>query len=341
VTERKRHPDVVYEPIMRSQSMKKLDEILRAVAPKEVTLTFMGESGTGKELLARRAHELSARKKGPFVPINCAAIPENLFESELFGHEKGAFTGAVGSRGKIETAQRGTLFLDEVGELPMSLQAKLLRFLENRRYMRVGGAAKIEADVRLMCATLRPLEQDVASGRFRADLYYRIQGITLQVPALRERRADIAPLLHHFTAQLSARHGVKPPRLTRQVRRLLLQYDWPGNVRELKNVVETLCLLRDGRQARVADLPPRLRIATSHGPLHAVPDAASPELTLRFDGGLDAMVHKIVETALAMEGGNVARAAARLKISSRTVQRQLAAGQVHLPPKGTREHRAP
>ncbi len=340
VTERKRNPDVVYEPIMRSQAMRKLDEILRAVAPKEVTLTFMGESGTGKELLARRAHELSARRRGPFVPINCAAIPEQLFESELFGHEKGAFTGAVErARGKIETAQRGTLFLDEVGELPMSLQAKLLRFLENRRYMRVGGASKIEADVRLMCATLRPLEQDVQSGRFRADLYYRIQGITLQVPALRERRADIAPLLHHFTAQLSSRHGVRPPRLTRQVRRVLLQYDWPGNVRELRNVVETLCLLRDGRQARVADLPQRLRSA-HHGPTHAVADPAAPELTLHWDGGLDAMVHKIVETALALENGSVAKAAARLRISSRTVQRQLAAGQVRLPARAHRAARA-
>jgi transcriptional regulator with PAS, ATPase and Fis domain len=228
---------------MHSSAMRKAVKIVRAVAAKEVTLTLIGESGSGKEVLARRAHELSERRKGPFIPINCAAIPEALFESELFGHERGAFTGAnERARGKVEAAEKGTLFLDEIGEMPMPMQAKLLRFLENRRYMRVGGATKIEADVRLMFATLRPLDQEVRAGRFRGDLFYRIQGITLNVPPLRERRADIAPLLDQFVSQLAGKHGVRPPRFSRHAKALLLRYDWPGNVRELRNVVETLCL---------------------------------------------------------------------------------------------------
>jgi transcriptional regulator with PAS, ATPase and Fis domain len=328
VQERKRQPDVVFEPIMRSAAMRKADQIVRAVAAKDVTLTLIGESGAGKEVLARRAHELSERRRGPFVPINCAAIPEPLFESELFGHERGAFTGAhERSAGKVEAAERGTLFLDEIGEMPVSLQAKLLRFLENRRYMRVGGARKIEADVRLMFATLRPLEQEVRAGRFRSDLFYRIQGITVHVPPLRERRADIAPLLAQFLAQLSAKHGVRPPRIGRRAKALLLRYDWPGNVRELRNVVETLCLLRDGRQVRATDLPAPI----ASQPLGADDPAeakAASTLVLELDDGLESLTRQIVEAALDREGGNKARAAARLRISTRTIQRYVAAGRV-------------
>ena len=311
---------------MRSSAMKKLDQVLRAVAAKDVTLTLIGESGSGKEVLARRAHELSERHKGPFVPINCAAIPDALFESELFGHERGAFTGATErGRGKIEAADTGTLLLDEIGEMPMAMQAKLLRFLENRRYMRVGGSTKIDADVRLMFATLRPLEQEVSAGRFRADLFYRIQGITLNVPPLRERRADIAPLLSQFTSQLAGKHGLRPPKLTRQANALLLRHDWPGNVRELRNVVETLCLLRDGRQARVADLPDRVRLQVAPAG-EAMPSTTA--LTLELDDGLDTLIRRIVEAAIEHEGGNKIRAAARLRISPRTVQRYVASGRV-------------
>src|SRR5262249_1959578 len=169
-----------------------------------------GKSGAGTAIVARRIHEISPRRSGPFTPINCAAIPDALFESELFGHERGAFTGATDrAKGKIEAAEGGTLFLDEIGEMPIAMQAKLLRFLENRKYMRVGGAAKLQADVRLVGATLRPLADEVKAGRFRADLYYRIQGITMKVPPLRERRADILPLIQQFAAQLSAHHGTR------------------------------------------------------------------------------------------------------------------------------------
>ena len=309
--------------------MKKVDAVLRAVAPKDVTLTLFGESGVGKEVLARRAHELSRRHKGPFVPINCTAIPEALFESELFGHERGAFTGASQrGRGKVEAAETGTLFLDEIGELPMPMQAKLLRFLENRRYMRVGGVTKIEADVRLMFATLRPLEQEVREGRFRADLFYRIQGITLQVPPLRERRADIAPLLAQFIAQLASRHGVVAPRMSRQAKALLLHHDWPGNVRELRNVVETLVLLRDGRQVRAIDLPAVVR-AHAAGASPAGGPAAT--VTLDLDDGLESLSGQIVAAVLGLEDGNKLRTAARLRISTRTVQRYVAAGRIRTP----------
>jgi len=316
---------VVFEPVMRSLSMRRIDQILQTVAPKDVTVTLIGESGTGKEILARRTHELSKRRAGPFIPINCAAIPDALFESELFGHEKGAFTGASErSIGKVEAAEGGTLFLDEIGELPLLLQAKLLRFLESRRYMRVGGAKKMQADVRLVFATLRPLEQEVREGRFRADLYYRIQGVTLNVPSLRERRADIAPLIAQFAAQLSSRHGVERPRLTRQARAAMLQYDWPGNVRELRNVVETLCLLRGGREARLADLPDPVRGA----PKPSRSSAGSDTLTLSLDRPLDEMVGAIVQAVLDREGGNRTQAAARLGVSVRTLQRYVASGRV-------------
>jgi DNA-binding NtrC family response regulator len=311
---------------MRSRGMKDVHATLRAVAPKQVTVMLIGESGSGKEVLARRAHELSDRSDGPFIPINCAAIPEALFESELFGHERGAFTGATQRAiGKIEAAEGGTLFLDEIGEMPISVQAKLLRFLENRRYMRVGGSKKLEADVRLLIATLRPLEQDIAAGRFRGDLFYRIQGITLNVPPLRERRADILPLLNQFLAQLSARHGVEQPRLTRHAKALLLAYEWPGNVRELKNLVETLCLLRGGRRVRPLDLP---RPLTSRAETSVATRSDSALLTVDVNSGLDAAVRSLVERALDLDGGDSARAARRLKISVRTVQRYVASGRI-------------
>jgi DNA-binding NtrC family response regulator len=329
--ERKRQPDVVIEPIIHSAAMRKADQIIRLVAGKEVILTLIGESGTGKEVLARRAHDLSQRRKGPFIPINCAAIPEALFESELFGHERGAFTGASErTRGKVHAAESGTLFLDEIGEMPLPLQAKLLRFLENRRYMRVGGATKIDADVRLMFATARSLEQEVQAGRFRGDLFYRIQGITLKVPPLRERRADIAPLLRQFIAQSSGRHGVPPPRFSRQAKAWLLGYDWPGNVRELKNVVDTVTLLRAGRQVRTHDLPEGVQAPASQpsrAPAAEVA-ASSTAITLHLNDGLEALLRQIVEKALELDQGSPTRAAVRLRISARTVQRYLASGRV-------------
>jgi DNA-binding NtrC family response regulator len=314
---RQRSPSVVIEPVMASPVMRSFDRFLRAVAVKEVTVTLTGESGSGKEVMARRLHEMSPRRGGPFVPINCAAIPEALFESELFGHERGAYTGAnERSTGKIEVANGGTLFLDEIAEMPLALQAKMLRFLETLRYMRVGGSKKIEADVRLVLATLRPLEQEVRSGRFRPDLYYRIQGIVLQVPPLRERRRDIPELLDAFIAQLSAIHDVKPPIFVRSARTALTVYDWPGNVRELRNVVELLCILREGKAVRAQDLPPIIRQG------RADPSAQGDSIIVPTNRPLDEIMDLVIDAALGAEHGNLSRAAQRLKVSVRTLQRR-------------------
>lgn len=316
-----RSVDVAFTPVMQSRAMRDLDRTLRLIAPKEVVISLVGESGTGKEVFARRIHDLSPRRGGPFIPINCAAIPEALFESELFGHERGAFTGATDrARGKIEAANGGTLFLDEIGEMPVGVQAKLLRFLENSKFMRVGGSTKINVDARLVCATLRPIEEEVKSGRFRADLFYRLQGITLRVPPLRERPADIAPLVRVLTAQLSAKHGTEQPRYPRATMNRLRAYAWPGNVRELRNVIELVCLLREGRSARVRDLPEGLRADDE--------SAASPRssernetLEVALDRPLQESVDAILEAALHLEGGNRSRAARRLGVSLRTMQR--------------------
>jgi DNA-binding NtrC family response regulator len=322
----KRPTDVVFEPVMRSRAMRELDRVLSAIAVKDVVVSLVGESGTGKDVLARRIHELSHRRAGPFVPINCAAIPDALFESELFGHEKGAFTGASErARGKIEAATGGTLFLDEVGEMPLGVQAKLLRFLENRKFMRVGGTTKLAVDARLVCATLRPLEDEVRAGRFRGDLLYRIQGIPLNVPPLRERPADIGVLVQEFTAQLAAKHGTTPPRYTRAAVAALRGYAWPGNVRELRNVVELVCLLREAKAVRVRDLPPAVQRSASvqRGEQHA---EAGEKLTVSLNHSLDDSIDAILRAALDLEGGNRSRAARRLSVSLRTMQRFAARG---------------
>jgi transcriptional regulator with PAS, ATPase and Fis domain len=298
---------------MESPAMREFDRVLRAVAVKDVTVTLVGESGVGKEVMARRLHDLSPRRRGPFVPINCAAIPDTLFESELFGHERGAYTGAIeSSAGKVEVASGGTLFLDEVGEIPFALQAKLLRFIESHRYMRVGGTKKIQADVRLVLATLRPLEDEVQAGRFRADLYYRIQGIVQVIPPLRERRRDLPALLEAFVSQLSAIHDCTPPTISRGARAALLAYRWPGNVRELRNVVERMCILRAGKTVRESDLPPAMRRSGTE----------ATTLSVDLDRPLAVSVDQIVDAVLVAERGNLARAAKRLGVSLRTLQRR-------------------
>jgi DNA-binding NtrC family response regulator len=313
---------------MKSVAMRQLDRVLRTIATKDVVVTFIGESGTGKEVLARRLHYLSDRRAAPFIGINCAAIPESLFESEFFGHEKGAFTGATDrARGKIEAASGGTLFLDEIGEMPLAMQAKLLRVLENRNFMRVGGSTKISVDVRLVTATLRRIEDEVKAGRFRADLFYRIQGITLRVPPLRERIADISPLMHQFVAYASARHGTKPPRLTRATVAALRAYDWPGNIRELRNTMELLCLMREGKQARLRDLPDGIApLAASSKPAAAngTTKKGSELLEVRLDQPLEETIDRVLRAALALEHGNRSRAARRLGLSLRTMQRYAA-----------------
>src|SRR5262249_17521462 len=250
------------------------------VAPEETTVLLTGESGTGKELVARAIHYASRRAEGPFVAVNCAALPEALVESELFGHERGAFTGADKlKRGRFELAAGGTLFLDEIGELAPSAQAKLLRVLQERQYERIGGTATLKTDVRLITATNRDVERVVPDGRFRTDLYYRLAVFRIHLPALREREGDVLILADHFLPKLAERMGRSKAGLTEQARQLLLVHSWPGNIRELQNAIERALIVADGElisgahlgilepAAVAADSPSRLDAGLSSAPL--------------------------------------------------------------------------
>jgi len=240
--------------------------LLERVAPAESTVLLLGESGTGKELFARSLHALSARAAGPFVAVNCAAIPETLIENELFGHEKGAFTGADRSQlGRFEAAAGGTLLLDEIGELPLQVQGKVLRVLEERTFERVGGGPTRRADARLVAATNRDLRAMVDEGRFRADLFFRLDVFPIELPALRERPTDIPLLARHLLAAAAARHRRPAPELSEDAVALLAEQDWPGNVRELANVIERTAILYEGRRLTAADLEPLLRPASGPG----------------------------------------------------------------------------
>jgi PAS domain S-box-containing protein len=234
-------------PVGASPAWHAAMELVRRLAPVDTTVMLLGESGTGKELVARAIHERGPRRGRPLVKLNCAAIPGSLIESELFGHERGAFTGAVAQRiGRFEQADDGTLFLDEVGELSLEAQAKLLRVLQEREFERVGGTRTIPSRARVIAATNQDLSALVAAGRFRADLYYRLSVFPMRLPPLRERREDIPLLVNHFLARLGPRLGRTLPGFTRQAQQRLLAHDWPGNVRELENVVERAALLSDG-----------------------------------------------------------------------------------------------
>jgi sigma-54 specific flagellar transcriptional regulator A len=250
-------------------------EMLRAchrIAGSEATVLITGETGTGKEVVARLVHERSPRAGRPLVPVNCGAIPEALLESELFGHVKGAFTGAVASRrGRIACAEGGTLFLDEIGELPLSLQVKLLRVLQERTYEPVGSTEAVPANFRLIAATNKDLAAEVAAGRFRRDLYYRLLVCPVEVPPLRARRADVAPLFAHFWKALGETRAIDP-----EVLRALEGHAWPGNVRELENLVERLSVVAEGSVIRVSDLPSHLRPAGLGPALPAAPCSEEP-----------------------------------------------------------------
>ena len=236
-----------HDIVWSSEPMRRLMLQLERVAQSEARVCILGETGTGKELIARAIHERSGRAKGPFVTLNCAAVPAELIESELFGHEKGAFTGAASRHsGKFEQAHQGTLFLDEIGDMPLGMQAKLLRVLQEGELERVGGDKPVPVNVRVVVATHRNLDDLVTSGHFRQDLYHRVYVFPLRLPALRERPGDIAVLLEHFASQIASQNGWKPKPFLAAAVRLLESYRWPGNVRELRNVVERLLLLADG-----------------------------------------------------------------------------------------------
>jgi len=247
--------------IGNSGSMREVYRQIAQVAPSQTTVLIRGETGTGKELVARAVHEKSPVKEGPFVTVNCAALPESLLESELFGHEKGSFTGAVARRiGRFEAAHGGTLFLDEIGEMSASAQGRLLRAIQDREIQRVGSVETIKVNVRLICATNRNLEQDVASGRFREDLYYRINVFTICLPPLRGRGADIMLLADHFVKKYSAIHKRPIERLSTPAIDMLAAYHWPGNVRELENVIERAVIVGTGNVVEGHELPPTLQI---------------------------------------------------------------------------------
>jgi two-component system nitrogen regulation response regulator NtrX len=261
----------------RSQVIRDLIDRVALAAPTNATVLVTGESGTGKELVARALHDLSKRKDEAFVALNCAALPEELVESELFGHEKGAFTGALAARrGKFEEAHRGTLFLDEVGDMSARTQAKLLRVLQDGVVTRVGGAGSVKVDVRVVAATNRPLEAAVAAGTFREDLYYRLNVVPLAIAPLRDRPEDLGLLAEHFLAALARSMGRKPRRLDRGALALLARHRWPGNVRELRNLLERLVILTPGETISEADVARALPAAVGSAPAPA-PAPAPPE----------------------------------------------------------------
>jgi len=304
----------------RDPEMLRIVDVIKNVAASDVTVLIRGESGTGKELVARALHEESHRSEGPFVAVNCAAFAPNLLESELFGHEKGAFTGAVREhRGVFEQADGGTLFLDEVAELPPELQAKLLRVLQERTFSRVGGTRQISVDVRILAATHRSLRAEVAAGRFRDDLMYRLRVVPIFVPPLRDRRGDIALLTDHFIAELNRRGQRHVRALGPDAMRAVLDYDWPGNVRELQNVLEYAFAVGRGPEIQLRELPPEFR-TTQPAP---VVEASSPKLDGQRYRALEPKDEKeAIRRALQQAGGHIGRAATFLGMSRPTLWRK-------------------
>jgi two-component system response regulator HydG len=293
-----------------SAPLREMRRLIELVAPRDATVLILGESGTGKELVARALHDASPRAKGQFVATNCAALTETLLESELFGHEKGAFTGAYKQRiGRFELADKGTLFLDEIGEVSPGFQSKLLRALEQREIVRVGSATPIKVDARVIVATNKDLARQVAEGRFREDLYFRLNVFPIHVPPLRERLDDIEALALHFLRL----QGYQKPKLARAVVDRLRQHSWPGNVRELKNVIERAVILANGGPLAVEHLGPLTPPRGNHEPSPAMP----------AEHGLEDVEKRLVEEALKAAGGNKSEAARRLKITRRVLYAKL------------------
>ena len=299
-----------------SPSMQRLFEVLGQVASTNVTVLVLGESGTGKELVARAIHENSPRKSEHFVPVNCAALSEGLIESELFGHVKGAFTGAVAHKeGRIAYADRGTLFLDEVGDMPLATQAKLLRVLETREVQPVGGNETQKVDIRLLAATNRDLKQMVKEGKFREDLMYRLAVVTIELPPLRDRKSDIPLLIDHYVGELSRLHQRSVRGITPEARNALLRYDWPGNVRELRNALENMVLLARGEVLALDDVPETVRGTSGAAPLSGGYDLAGRSM--------EEVERDLIAANLALHAGNREKTARVLGIGERTLYRKI------------------
>jgi DNA-binding NtrC family response regulator len=305
--------------IGKSGPMERLFEQMRVVAPTRSTVLVVGESGTGKELVANALHQASPRRSERFLALNCGAIPSDILESELFGHERGSFTGAVTRKiGKFELAHRGTLFLDEISELYPELQVKLLRVLEERNIMRVGGGDLIEVDFRLIAATNRDLEREVAAGRFREDLYYRLKVVTLEIPPLRDRTSDLPVLCEHFLQAFSEEHGKSEIRISPQALDALSRHPWPGNVRELRNVLESVVIFHPGGEIKVEDLPALFRDAA-----RSTRSAAPIQTPFGTARTMDEIERQAILETLERTHGRRAEAARLLGIGLRTLQRKL------------------
>ena len=308
-----------------SEGMQEVFELIQKVAPTRTTILVTGESGTGKELVARAIHSRGPRANEAFVAVNCGAIPETLIESELFGHTKGSFTNAVADRpGLFERADKGTVFLDEIGELPLAMQVKLLRVLQERKVRRVGGANDVDVDVRVVAATNRRLEDEVSKGRFREDLFFRLNVIQIRVPALRERRADIPLLAESFVAKFAEQQGSSVKRIGDTALAALYAHTWPGNVRELENVIERGVTLASGDVVDLAALPSSLRGSPSATPSTSPVYDDLPADGLDLEAALEAYERKMLEKALQRTRGRKKKAAELLKLSFRSFRYRLA-----------------
>ena len=321
-----------YRLIGQSPPMAEVYGVIEKVADTPSTVLITGESGTGKELIARALHENSSRRARPFIRVNCAAIPRDLIESELFGYEKGAFTGAVTSKpGRFELAHGGTLFLDEIGEIPVNMQVKLLRAIQEQEFERVGGIKTIEVDVRLVAATNRELAEEIKAGRFREDLYYRLNVVQVRLPPLRERTSDIPLLVEHFIVRFRERLKKEVDGVTESAMDVLLKHPWPGNIRELENVVERCLLFSDGNRITVADLPGELTGTPPAAALSAATTTTDDDDSDRPTPGLKEAVREVtmrverelIVRALGKTGGNVTHTARLLKISRKSLQTKM------------------
>jgi Nif-specific regulatory protein len=291
-----------------SKEMREIYEQIAQVAPSHTTVLIRGESGTGKELAAHAIHYNSQRSAKPFVKVNCAALPESLIESELFGHEKGAFTGAIArKRGRFEMAEAGTLFLDEIGDLSPAMQVKLLRVLQEREFERVGGVETVRVNVRLIAATNVDLEQAVQDGRFRSDLYYRLNVFSIYLPPLRERKTDILLLADHFLEKYGRQNGKRIKRISTPAIDMLVSYHWPGNVRELENVIERSTLVCEGSVIHGHNLPPTLQTAEGSGTV----------TKMSLEQAVNAFEKDLIQDVLKTARGNRARAARMLDTTER------------------------
>ena len=312
-----------YQLVGTSPRMLEIYKMIGMISSTDSTVLITGESGTGKELVARAIHDAGPRREGPFVSVNCGAFPETLLESELFGYKKGAFTGAVSDKtGLFEAATDGTLFLDEAGETPPAMQVKLMRALQEKKIRRVGSTREVAVDVRVIAATNRVLEEEIKSGNFREDLYYRLAVIPMRIPALRERKADIVPLVHHFVQKYNQRLSRQIRGSTEEALACLERYSWPGNVRELENVIERAMTLESGDFIEKDRLPEPVRLGqTPEGPGGPIIFDGTQELDLADH--LKEVERQIITGALEASGGNQTRAAKMLKLSYRSLRHRM------------------